>query len=336
MSPLGDYLTTTLMNQTPYYIGLDVSKDTLHINQPVLTNTTTPHHYHQLDNELVNIETWAKSLPPNTQVIFEHTGTYSARRAWVLALQGIAFTALQATQSAGFAKSISKSDRRDAVLLTHYGQQLQPAPTPLTEESLHQLRQCQRHLHVLRVQYQATTNRLHALAHDPRTAQRVVASRQRLADLLQAEILAFETGQDLLSGAQPAVIQARMERVVGIGPAWAQALCVATNGLQGFESAKAVVKYVGIAPRQAQSGTSVRSRGKLVGTSVGYVRGVLYMAARSARRYNLSCRSLYERLRARGKCHRVAIIAVINKLLHQVFAVVKTNTGFVNGQGMTQ
>ena len=66
------------------------------------------------------------------------------------------------------------------------------------------------------------------------------------------------------------------------------------------------------------------------------MRAVLYMAARSARRYNLSCKALYERLRAKGKCHRVAMMAVINKLLHQVFAVVKHNTEFVNGQGMTQ
>jgi hypothetical protein len=91
---------------------------------------------------------------------------------------------------------------------------------------------------------------------------------------------------------------------------------------------------VGIAPRQSQSGSTVRWRGKLVGTSVGYVRGVLYMAARSARRYNLTCKALYERLRARGKCHRVALIAVINKLLHQVFALVKNNTEFINGQGL--
>ncbi|MBO0934905.1 transposase, partial [Fibrella aquatilis] len=323
------------MNQIPYYIGVDVSKDTLHINQPALppTQQATADHYHQLGNDVAAIETWASTLPPHTQVIFEHTGTYSARLAWVLALEGIAFTALQASQSAGFAKtrkSISKSDRRDAILLTHYGQQLQPAPTPLAPESLHQLRQRQRYLHQLRVAYQAATNRLHALAYDPRCDQRVVASQALIAQTLLTQIADFEADQDLLGGQELAVIQARMQRVVGIGPASAQALSVATNGLVGFESAKAVVKYVGIAPRQAQSGSSVRSRGKLVGTSVGYVRGVLYMAARSARRYNQACRALYERLRRRGKCHRVALVAVINKLLHQVFAVVKGDLVFIN------
>ncbi len=316
------------MNQLTDFMGVDVSKDTLHINCQTATDAQGQPiwRYHTLDNLIPAIEAWAASLPVNTQVIFEHTGTYSARLAWVLA-----------SQSAGFAKtlkSISKSDRRDAVLLTRYGQVNQPAPTPLTPERLHQLRQRQRYLHELRVQLQAATNRLHALSYDPRADERIVASLDLVVSTLQAEIQAFEAHQDQLGQEQLTTIVARMQQVVGIGPASAQALCTATNGLVDFESAKAVVKYVGIAPRQAQSGSSVRWRGKLVGTSVGYVRAVLYMAARSARRYNLSCRALYERLRAKGKCHRVAMIAVINKLLHQVYAVVKHQTAFVNGLGM--
>lgn len=125
-----------------------------------------------------------------------------------------------------------------------------------------------------------------------------------------------------------------MQRVKGIGPASAQGLCTATNGLPGFESAKAVAKFVGIAPTQVQSGSSVRRRGRMARTGLGYVRGVLYMAARSARRYNLSCQALYDRLRIRGKCQRVAMVAVMNKLLHQVFAVVKQDVRFVNGFGL--
>ncbi len=329
------------MNQPIHFLGVDVSKDTLHTNYQTGThaNNQPQWHYQIIDNLMPAIEQWAANLPPNTQVIFEHTGTYSARLAWVLAAQGIAFTALLASQSAGFAKtlkSISKSDRRDAVLLTRYGQVNQPEPTPLAPESLHQLRQAQRYLHELRVQHQAATNRLHALSYDPRADGRIRASLELIAATLQAQITEFESSQDQLTQQELTQIQARMQRVIGIGPASAQALCTATNGFKGFESAKAVVKYVGIAPRQSQSGTSVRSGGKLVGTSVGYVRAVLYMAARSARRYNLSCKALYERLRAKGKCHRVALIAVINKLLHQVYAVVKADAKFVNGQGMPQ
>lgn len=320
-----------------HYIGIDVSKDTLHVCAPETGSAQPPYHYHTRPNTIAELETWVRTLPADTHVIFEHTGTYSARLAWVLALYPIPFTALLSSQSQGFAltqKSISKSDRRDAVLLMRYGQVHQPASTPLAEESLHQLRQRQRHLHELRVQHQAATNRLHALSFDPRADTRVRTSLELIADTLAREVTRFEDDQDQLSQQALQRVQSQMQRVVGIGPASAKALSVATNGLQGFASAKAVAKLVGLAPKQAQSGSSVYRKGKVVGTSVGYVRAVLSMAARSARRYNHSCKALYERLRGRGKCHRVAMMAVANKLIHQVFKGVKGDLAFINGHGL--
>jgi transposase len=41
---------------------------------------------------------------------------------------------------------------------------------------------------------------------------------------------------------------------------------------------------------------------------------------------NAACKILYERLRANGKTGKQALIAVCNKLLKQVFAVVKNNS----------
>ena len=46
----------------------------------------------------------------------------------------------------------------------------------------------------------------------------------------------------------------------------------------------------------------------------------------NAIRNNIACKALYERLRAKGKSGKLALIAVCNKLLKQVFAVVKNNT----------
>ena len=50
------------------------------------------------------------------------------------------------------------------------------------------------------------------------------------------------------------------------------------------------------------------------------------MASRAARKYNAPCKALYERLRAKGKPHKVAIIAIVNKLIKQVFALVKSGS----------
>jgi transposase len=53
----------------------------------------------------------------------------------------------------------------------------------------------------------------------------------------------------------------------------------------------------------------------------GYLRNVLYMCSMTAIKYNKACKELFERLKAKGKRGKVALIAVCNKLLKQAFAV---------------
>ena len=55
---------------------------------------------------------------------------------------------------------------------------------------------------------------------------------------------------------------------------------------------------------------------------------LLYMCVLSASRTNKACRELYERLLANGKQKKVALIALANKLLRQIFAVVKSGLDY--------
>ncbi|WP_460956706.1 IS110 family transposase, partial [Spirosoma litoris] len=134
------------MDQTTLYYGIDVSKDTLHIShQSGIDDKGQPQwSYQTLPNQVQHIEQWVIQLPPHSHLIFEHTGTYSARLAWVLALHKHPFSIITPAQSKGFAatlKSISKTDRSDASLLARYGQVFQPPLSQLADEALHQLRQ---------------------------------------------------------------------------------------------------------------------------------------------------------------------------------------------------
>lgn len=56
------------------------------------------------------------------------------------------------------------------------------------------------------------------------------------------------------------------------------------------------------------------------------VRAMLYMATTSAVRHNPPIKSFYERLRAAGKPHQVALTAAMRKLLSTLNAMVKTRT----------
>jgi transposase len=118
--------------------------------------------------------------------------------------------------------------------------------------------------------------------------------------------------------------------VIGVGPAIAQAFLIATNGTQDFERAKQIAKFIGVCPTQNESGSSIRSRGSIAKTGDPDLRALLYMGARSAKRYNQPCKLLYQRLRTKGKCHKVAMLAVCNKMIHQLFAVVRSEVPFDN------
>ena len=84
-----------------------------------------------------------------------------------------------------------------------------------------------------------------------------------------------------------------------------------------------MVAFVCINPNPRQSGTSVKGRGSISKRGVKYLRKKLYMASLSAAQFNPGCQSLKERLRKRGKHPKVIRIAIANKLLRQIFAVLK-------------
>jgi transposase len=76
---------------------------------------------------------------------------------------------------------------------------------------------------------------------------------------------------------------------------------------------KAIAKLVGVAPLARDSG-QWRGRRIIWGGRAG-VRTALYMSALTAMRFEPTLREFYQRLRARGKAAKVAIVAVMRKML---------------------
>lgn len=75
-------------------------------------------------------------------------------------------------------------------------------------------------------------------------------------------------------------------------------------------------------PREFSSGTSVRGKARIKKMGGALIRGKLFMYSWSARRAKGACRVLYDRLVAKGKNGKLALITVCNKLLKQAYAIV--------------
>jgi transposase len=317
------------------YIGIDVSKDSLMIACPTTVTPKALFTTLSVANTCKTITEWLNEQPDlqRLHVIFEATGSYSYRLAYCLDLHEVTYSLVTPKQSHHFAetlKIVSQNDERDAILLSLYGQKMTPAPSVLVDETLHHLRQQRHHLSTLITQKQAVDNQLHALAYDPRANEKVKNSLETMQQVLIEQIESFKKDLYDLDEERYGQIYDKLIQIVGIGPAAASGLIIATNGFTNFDNVKQVCKFIGTIPKTKDSGKSVHLNKGIIQTGVPYLRGILYCAAKSAVRFNKACKELYLRLRQNGKPHKVAMVAVINKLLKQAFAVVKKNLDFDN------
>ncbi len=100
--------------------------------------------------------------------------------------------------------------------------------------------------------------------------------------------------------------------IPGLGPVTAATLVADMTEL-GSCNAKQIAMLTGLAPLADESGS--REGRRVIRAGRPTVRRVLYLCALSARRCNAAMKSLYDRLTAAGKPHKVALVAVARKLI---------------------
>jgi len=217
-----------------------------------------------------------------------------------------------------------KTDKSDSKLICEYAKQVD---LKLWQgNSKHQIEclQITRLLSVYTKQSTMLKNKLHGEAVLGNPSKAVVSSLKRSLKQLEKEmekledkllILVKQAHQDLLT---------RLKTIPGIGRKTAIMLVVLTGGFERFSSASELCSYAGLTPIIRQSGSSVNGRPRISKIGNQKLRNLLFMCSFNACKYNKACRDLYERIVAKGKSKKLALIAVCNKLLKQVFAIAKS------------
>ena len=116
--------------------------------------------------------------------------------------------------------------------------------------------------------------------------------------------------------------------IVGIGVVTAAKLLAEFADLEQYESAKAADADAGLTPSQFESGTSVRKRPRLSKMGKAGIRAALYWPAITAMRCCPAFKAFATRLAARGKPKKVIIGAVMRKLVHICYGVLKHQTPY--------
>jgi transposase len=288
------------------YAGIDVAKATLQLDlqghQAEFTNE--PRGLAQLCRKLQSV--------PHVHVVCEATGGYEGALVQALHQAKIPVSVTNPAQVRAAARAKgqrAKTDRIDAALLSDYGRRYQPAATQANSPSQQRLVALTQWLKQL-IQGQALAKTQAEHHQDPFVRRQ----HSKLMAHLKAQIQAVETQIHALL-AQDANLKQRvdcLDKIEGVGlrTAWMVLAHMPELGRLNRQEAAALA---GLAPWTRESGTMKGMR--CIGGGRPEVRLALYMASLSTVRCNPVLRSLYQHLRSKQKPPKVALTAVMRRLL---------------------
>ena len=297
-------------NTAPVYTGLDVAKATLqlHLQSQQHAFENTPAGHRQLLKKLRAV--------PGVHVICEASGGYEREIVAALHVAQITISVINPAQVRHFALAQgqrAKNDPLDAAVLSDFGAALRPEPTALPDACLEEFRALvQWRLHLLEQLNAARNHAEHAtLVFVSKESNKQIRHLSRQIEAVEAE-LASALGRS-------AHWQAQVDKLVeldGVGMLTAVSVLCQMPELGQLNRGQTAA-LGGLAPWTRQSGPWEGQRH--IGGGRAAVRRALFMAAVSlARMKESTLGRFYHHLRQQGKAAKVALTAVMRKLLLQM------------------
>jgi len=308
------------MDEVRAIVGVDISKDRLDVAcLPAAVHPSNPRKYDNDSAGHAALVAWLKEVKPHL-VVMESTGGYERLLVVALAAAGLPVVVVNPRQVRDFARAIgvlAKTDMIDAQVIARFGEKVDPRLRPLPDAQaavLIDLMARRRQLIELRT---AESNRL-----GQAISARIKSSIRAVLTTIEKQIAAID--DDLDHHVQRSPIWKAKEdlltSVPGIGRVTARTLLASAPEL-GLISRQSIAALIGVAPINRDSGAK-RGR-RVISGGRKAVRGVLYMAALVAVRHNAVFKAHYEKLLAAGKVKKVALVAVMRRLLVTLNAMLR-------------
>jgi transposase len=260
------------------------------------------------------------------RVCLEATGVYSLRLA--LALQRaerIEVMVVNPRTIKDFQRARltrAKTDKVDALGILEFLQRMEFVPWTPPAEAVLALQQLGRRMVQLRGELTREQARLHAIAFTPDRAGLIAADLKANIRHLQKRLKALQQSAAELAAHEPG-LATQVERlctVPGIGRLSALRLLGELLVLPRDLKAKQWVAHAGLDPRPRQSGSTDAPR-HISRTGNRHLRLALFMPALVAIQRSPQIQAAYESLLARGKKKKVALIAIMRRLLHSIWGM---------------
>ena len=310
------------------FLGIDIAKKTFDV--ALLRGDKFRHKKFPNNAEgFKQLDAWLlKQSVIRIHACLEATGTYSEALAVHLYQAGHTVSLVNPARIKAFGQSElqrNKTDRADATLIARFCEKHRPVAWVPPPTEIRELQALVRHLDDLIGTRTQLTNRVS----DGPKVESVLESLRSVIKTVNAEIKLTQKKIRKHINSHPGLKEDcdLLETIPGIGERTATILLGEIQQLGHYKHARQAAAYAGLSPRLENSGNSSK-RSRLSKTGNARVRKALFLPAITASRYNPVLRQFSQRLKRRGKTKMVVIGAVMRKLLHLAFGVLKTRKPF--------
>jgi transposase len=265
--------------------------------------------------------------------VMEATGVYYEQLAHFLFQQGYQVAVILPNKIRNYAKSLeskSKTDPLDAAVITRFGLERQLSIWTPPSETLKTLRDLCREYHCLKANCTQIKNQLHALKSSFKPHRESFKRKSQLLKFLERQIVLIQKELHNLLKTEPDLAQRlkNIKTAKGLGDITILTVLAETRCFELVSNQKQLTSYAGLDIVFNDSGlkkgkTSISKKGNK------FIRKALFMPALSACRANPDLKKLYQRLIAKGKNKKLAIVAVARKLLLLIYTLWKSNSVYI-------
>jgi len=308
------------------YIGIDIAKDKFDVAYKKgkrFINEVFPNNKKGFACFLSSL----KKHTTNPWACMESTGCYGTALIEFLYKQGIRISCVNALKVKYFAKSIlsrNKNDIVDARVIAEYCQLNQPRLTEPKSAEQKARRELLQLIDTLKQQTAGLKNKLHACESSlaKKMTIQAINSNENRCQRLEAQIAKMIADDEKLINDVKLICS-----IKGVGEQSAIRLLTYLPDLSLFKTAKQLAAFAGLSPMQRESG---KYKGKTCLSKLGdpSLRKILYMPALSAKRHNEHLQAFVLRLEKNGLCPKAILGAMMRKLLHLIFGMLKSGKPF--------
>jgi transposase len=312
---------------TEFILGIDIAKRKFDV--ALLMNGKLRHKvFANSQDGFSELTGWLKKYGANCfHACMEASSTYGEELATYLHDAGHTVSIVNPARIKGFAQSEllrTKNDRVDSGVIARFCDKMRPDPwTPLPQE-IRRLQALVRRADALLAMRTQELNRigtthetvLHSVEeHISFLNEEIAALKKQIADLIKKDP-DLRTKSDLLRS------------IPGVGEATIAVILSELSLFEKCDSVRKIVAFIGLAPREFTSGSSIKGKPRICKTGQARIRKALYMPSLVSMQYNPVIIGFSQRLTKKAKNGKVIVCAVMRKLVHIIFGVLKSGRPF--------